>query len=164
MRSNAQRAVRGSRSRGRVSFTLIELVAVAVIIAIVAALAVPRLANSIALHRAEATARRVALDISLTRRQARLSGTPMTIEFDAASESYAIPGVDDADRPGADYTVDLAEHPYEADLVTVDFGGQTKATFDGYGQPVAGGGVQIRVGNHARDINVDGVTGEVTIN
>lgn len=148
-------------SRGCRAFSLGELIIVVAVTAILAAIAVPRFGNSMTRHRADSAAQRIAADLSYARQRARMSSAAQRIVFDVASNTYEIIGAADMDRNGEPYVVSLSEPPYEAVIVSVDFGGDDEVAFDGYGSPDSGGQVVIRAGDFVRQIDLDGATGKV---
>ena len=125
------------------------------IMAMLAALAAPRFANFAAQQSLEAAARRVTTDIEFARRRARNTSTAHTIVFDTVAEQYEIAGVPDPDHPSADYTVDLSAEPYRAAIISADFGGESKLTFDGFGAGNSAGSVVIQVGSYQQTVTVD---------
>ena len=86
-----------------------------------ASIAVPRVANSITYHRAEAAATRIVRDITLTQAQAKATSTSQKIAFDVAADCYAVSGMQDLDRSTEPYVVRVAEPPYEAQILFVNF-------------------------------------------
>ncbi|MGD8453716.1 MAG: prepilin-type N-terminal cleavage/methylation domain-containing protein [Phycisphaerae bacterium] len=146
-------------------FTLVELVFVLAILAIVAAIAVPRFANAATRQRVEVAAARVLHDLELAQRHARLTSAAVTVTFTAATDSYALNELDDLDHPGQVYTVKLGESPYEVSLHNVTFGGSTTLTFDGYGVPSSDGTLMLGAGPYRATISfTDGVgTTEVSV-
>ena len=141
------------------AFSLIELVIMLAIISVLAAIAGPRYANSLALYRVQAAAGRIAGDLTLARWQARTSGTGQTVVFSVDSNRYTLPGVTGPAGQPSPYTVKLASEPYLAALVSATFGLGSTATFDQYGQPAAGGSVVVRSGAFTKTIVVDPNTG-----
>jgi prepilin-type N-terminal cleavage/methylation domain-containing protein len=136
------RLCRGTCSTGRHSFrgfTLVELALVAAIIAIVAAMAVPRYAQAMERYRVEAATERIIKDLAHAAEVARTRSAPAVIRFDPLDDSYAIEDVHDPDRPSADYVVRLDRSPYGVALYHADFNDQPWLAFDGYGQPQADG-------------------------
>ena len=135
------------------------------IVAALAAIAVPRFGNSIARHRVEAAAARIAADLGLAQKRAVMTSTAQVVTFDPGSNSYTLKGAPHLDRAASAYVVDLGAEPYGAALATVDFGGDTEIVFNGYGLPLngAGGSVVIQVGSHFRTVTVDSETGEASV-
>ena len=140
-------------------FTLIDLVMAIAVIAIVAAIATPRYANALTRYRAEAAARRVAADLELARQTAKSTSSSRTVEFDAVSDSYVIPNVRELDTAGTMYRVQLQDPPYQAQIVSVDLGGDTEIVFDGFGIPDSGGFVIVQAGDYQYTVVVDPETG-----
>jgi type II secretory pathway pseudopilin PulG len=128
---------------------LFELVIALAVMGIVAAVAVPRYANSVGRYRAEAAGRRIVADLTLARAKARAASSAQSVTFNPAAGSYTVSGVRDPDRPGAAYTVNLAGAPYHVTIGYADFGGAPQAQFDMFGTPAWGGKVIVRAGDHA---------------
>ena len=144
------------------AFSLVELVLMLVIIGITAAIGAPRYANSLALYRSQMAAQRIAGDLNLARSRARSSSLGQTIIFNVATNVYNLPGVAglSGQAPSASsYTVNLTSDPYAATLLTADFSGTATASFDRYGQAVAGGTVTVKSGSFTQTVTLDGVTG-----
>ncbi|MBU0617194.1 MAG: type II secretion system GspH family protein [Planctomycetes bacterium] len=148
------------------AFTLIELVTVLTIVAILAAMVIPRFGNSIAHQRAEAAAQRIAADLELARQNAMQTSASRTFQFNTATNDYVLRDMLDPDHPdpAKDYRVDLTAEPYAAALVAADFGGDSKVIFDMHGVPDSGGQVTISVGKWVKTISVAADTGMVTVN
>lgn len=147
----------------RSGFTLIELIAVIVIIAILSAMALPRFGASIARARADAAAERIALDLDLARRHAMLRGASQAVIFDGGTDSYTMPGIAHLDHPDVEYKVDLSELPYDVQLGLIDLGGDQQIIFDGYGVPDSGGTITVSTATQTRIVTVDSETGQATI-
>jgi len=75
------------------AFSLIEVVLVLSLLAVVAAIAIPRYAASLSHYRLDAAARRVAADLALARQRAKTTGTSQPVAFAVAANSYSLPGV-----------------------------------------------------------------------
>ena len=147
-------------SRG---FSLFELLVVLSIIAIVAALAVPRYANSVGRYRADAAAKRVAADLTLARAKARAASNGQSVTFNTTAGTYTVSGVRNLARPSAIYTVDLSGSPYMVTIDYADFGGAPQAQFDMFGTPQWAGTVKVRSGDYSRTVQLAKEDGSVTV-
>jgi prepilin-type N-terminal cleavage/methylation domain-containing protein len=147
----------------RRAFTLLELSIVVVLVSILAVVALPRFINSTANHRLNMAAVRIVADLAMAQRQARITGTSQTLEFETDMHGYTLHGMTDIDHPGSLYHVHLYEEPYCVTRVLVDFGGDLDILFDGYGNPDSGGSVVIQIGDEQRTITVDAQTGRATV-
>lgn len=143
-------------------FSLVEVIFVTVIIGILAAIAMPRVSNTLAGRRAEAAARRIVVDLAFAQRRAKATGSSQKVEF-GNDMFYQLPGVPDLNHIGLPYKVYLGDEPYGVTSVSVDFGGDGELVFDIYGVPDSGGSVVIQVGHHSRKISVDPETGGASI-
>ncbi len=142
------------------AFSLIELIVVVVVTAILAAIAVPRFGNSMAIHRVDTAAQRIAADLTLAQRRARMTSASQRVVFKPADDTYELIGVNHMDHVDQAYVVSLAAAPYRVEIVSADFGGDSEVNFDGYGAPDSGGTVIIRVGDFLRQIDLDADTGK----
>ena len=149
--------------RFHAAFTLVELAAVVVIIALLAAMAMPHFAGALARSRADAAAGRVRLDLLHAQERARAMSTSVWVVFDVARGLYQLQGVPDLDRPGSTYEVRLVNQPYLATLVSADFGGDATVIFNGYGDPDSGGTMVLRVGDETRTVTLDAQTGRAGV-
>lgn len=143
-------------------FTLIELVLVVAILAVVSAVAVPRVGNANTRYRADAAARRIAADLELARTRARIKSTSQTVTFDVAGNRYTLDGMPDPDHVKNTYAVSLTPDPYGVTLTSATLGGDSKIIFDRYGQPDSGGTITLQVSWHTRTITIDTNSGQVT--
>ncbi len=151
-----------SRAR-RHAFTLIELTMVLVLVGVIAAVAMPRYANSLARYRAEQAAKRLQADLILARQLAVRGSRAVRIGFVTGSTSnYYLAGVPDPDRPASIYTVNLFDEPYAATFGTVTVGGDDRLIFDGFGIPDSTAAIMLIVGSERRRVVVD-ASGEVGI-
>lgn len=149
-----------SRKRG---FTIIELAIVIVILAVLSAIALPRVAHSIEIHRADTAAQRVLRDLHLARELAQAQSAALTVQFDVANNAYTLNGQNHLDHADQAYTVLLSNNPFRAEIIQADFGGDTTVELDGYGMPDTGGTVTIRAGRRTVTVELDADTGLATI-
>ncbi|MBN1347651.1 MAG: GspH/FimT family protein [Phycisphaerae bacterium] len=152
----------GPRASRPACFTLIELVLVVVLVGILAAVGVGVFGGSVAHHQASGAQQRIDADLMLARQRAMTTGANQPVRFAATSDRYALTGVPNPDKPGSDYTTDLSALPYEADIVSVDLGGDSEIIFDAYGTPDSGGTIVIRVGDRQITLTVSAENGRVT--
>ena len=153
------------RTGGR-GFSLVELVVVLMVIGLWAAIALPRFGDSIARHRVDAAARRIANDLERARDEARALSTSRTVTFDLDEHSYTLSDLTDPDHSGLEYKVMLAREPYNGRLLSASFGSEPFAqqvTFDGFGLPDLDGVISVSVGNLNRLVLVEAATGRVSI-
>jgi type II secretory pathway pseudopilin PulG len=154
----------GRRARRRAAaFSLFELLFVITIIAIVAAMAMPRYGRSVARYRAECAARRVAADLTLARSTAKAVSAARVVTFNTVAGSYTLASVRHLDHSPRPYTVALSDAPYHAQLYYADFGGAPQAEFDMYGAARWGGKVIVRVGEFEQTVALSRDDGSVTV-
>jgi len=158
------RAAAGLRRIGSShGFSLLEIVLVSAIIAIVAAMAVPRYGRAAGRYQADLVARRVKADLQQARMYARTTCGSCTVIFSVAANNYQLVNVATLDNTSGNYTVALAADPYKARLVSASFNSTAQVVFNGWGLPDNGGTVVVAVGTQQRTIAVDGQTGQVSI-
>jgi type II secretory pathway pseudopilin PulG len=145
------------------SVSLLELMLVLAIVAVFAALAVPRYGRATARYRLDLAARRVAADLRLAQTHAKVTSSSRTVRFFAAIAQYELQNVPAPDGASGSYTVLLSAEPYRVDLLTADFSGATQITFSGWGLPDAGGTVVVSANGQQKTITVAADTGQVSI-
>ena len=143
-------------------FTVVELVVVLLIMGIAAAVAAPKFYRSLQYHQLESAGRRVKLDLEQLQHTARLKSSGQSMTFTGAAYTLST-DVDGLDHSDADYTVNLAEAPFEVDGVTINFGGLTTIAFNGYGEPSTGGTIVLTKGAGQQTITVSQESKLITI-
>ena len=84
------------------------------------------------------------------------------VRFDAAADRYLIGTPAEIAAGNAPESIDLADAPYQAEIVSAVFGGLGDAAFDGGGVPASGGIVQVRSGTEVWRVTMDDV-GNITV-
>ncbi len=144
-------------------FSLLELVLVAAIVTVVAAMALPRYGRAAGRYRADLAARRIAADLRQAQLYAKMTSASCTIAFTLATSTYQVMNAPALDGTGGTYTVDLRRPPYEAKIVSVSFGGPTQVVFSGWGLPGNAGTVVVAAGSEERTVSLNSQTGQVSI-
>lgn len=169
MRESPKRQAARVRGAARAGFSYVELVTVLAILAIVAALAAPRMASSMSNRRADLAARRIASDLEYARRWAMTHSTSQQFFYLAGVvPGYMLTGLEHPDHAGQAYMVYFRPDDWGVTFESVDLGhgldtNRLMIEFDMYGKPDSGGSIVINVGGHRRTITVDDDTGLVTI-
>lgn len=154
-------------------FTLVEIIIVVVILAIAAALAIPMLGSAGSM-RLSSAANVVAADLEYAKSLAITKGQNFSVAFNQDDESYQIEIGDGSGtviahpvKKGFPYIVNFGQDSRFSgvDIVTVDFApaDPAKVTFDYLGSPNAGGYVLIGCNGSNMKVNVEPVTGFVSI-
>ena len=157
-------AQHNAMGNSKAAFSLVEVVIVIAIIAAVSTIAIPKYANSLVRYRVDAAARRIAADLELARSHARRTSQSVTVDFQLPpTNTLTISGISHLDNPASTYSVDFNDEPYVAQLTTVNFGGSPYVSFDGYGKPLSGGTVRVRLGGTEKVITLNGDSGTVTL-
>ena len=154
---------------------MIELLMVIVIMAIAAAVVVP-MASSAASMQLRSAANMVAADLEYAKSMSISRGQWHSISFDPANEAYQI--VDEGGTPiphpvkkGFNYVMNFQSESRlsRVDIVSVSFDGSPTVNFDYFGSPHGGlgplnnGAITLRAGDAERTINVEPVTGFISV-
>ena len=128
--------------RSAQGFTLVELMIVMVIVAMVAAIAVPRFSQASARQQLSSAADRVVADLEMARTRARAASQTVTVTFSTSSDRYQFNNVG-----GEASVVELGESPYNVSIDRAVFGSNDNiASFNGYGVPASSGAVTLSLG------------------
>jgi prepilin-type N-terminal cleavage/methylation domain-containing protein len=160
----------------RSGFTVIELVIVIVIIAIAAMVAIP-IMSSASSFQIRSAANMIAADLEYAKTMAISKGRTFSVVFDVTAESYRIEDQNDTIirhpvKKGFDYIVDFRNDSRlsKVDIETVDFDTTCQIKFDYLGSPSDGannplntGVISLRAGQMTATINVEPVTGFISI-
>lgn len=149
-------------------FTLIELIAVIVIIIIAAMLAIPMFSSAAGMQ-VRAAADMIAADLEYAKSMAISRQKTYTVTFDEAAESYDI-------RDGSgmiishpvthrDYLVNFGADSRvdRVNIVDADFGSSEQVSFTYLGSPDNGGTVTLSADTETMTVTVGAVTGYVSI-
>lgn len=145
------------------AYTLIEMLMVVVIMGILAAVAIPSIGNVLDERYVNAAAMQIKVDLEAARNHAVSTSTSQTLSFNPALDNYSWAGMKDPDRPGTPYSVDLSGDEYNSEFVSLNFGGDSDVVFDMHGMADSNGEIVVKSGSLRRRVELDGVTGEVTV-
>lgn len=151
------------RQRG---FTIVDIVLTTLILGIMAAVAAPKIADSMVLSRVRAAALCVASDLEHARQRAKVKGSTQNVLFSPSTNTYSLYGLNDLDHSSKAYSVNLAAEPYKVSLASASFGAtgtSLSVSFNRYGRPNYGGSLVVSLGGKQRTIVVDSVSGRVSI-
>jgi len=149
-------------------FTLIEVIAVIVIIAIAALIAVPVISSASGTQ-LRAAADMVAADIEYARSMAISRQKPYTVIFDTTSDSYRVENesgvVTHPARAGFQYIVNFKTDGRlnKVDIAGANFSSSNQVLFNYLGSPASGGVITLSTGSATLKVNVEPVTGFVSI-
>ena len=132
------------------------------IMAVLAAIAIPRYASAISAYRARAAAQRIVHDLVQVQSLARTTSSSQTIVF--KTDRYTIANLRDLDTASTTYSVMMAAEPYKASIAAINLtGGSKQIVFDGFGVPDCVGSIALQAGNSTRTVTIDAVTGKATV-
>jgi len=135
-------------------FSYIEMLVVVLLIAIFAAVATPRYVSAINRYRVDGAAQRVIADLQYARSEAQRNSQSRTVQFNSASNVYALVGMADRDHPDQNFTKVLSEEPYASRIISATFGGDEAVIFDMYGRPDSSGTLVLQSGSLQRTVSL----------
>lgn len=147
----------------RRAFSLVELVMVLTIMAITAAIAVPRYYHAASRYRALAAGRRLAADIDALRQTAVAKSLSYLLRASAGNAKYETVDKTSGWGGGSIVTISIADEPYLASFTAVDLGVDNQLVFDGYGIPDGAATFTLASGNAAAQVTVNSKTGKTTV-
>ncbi|HUU84483.1 MAG TPA: GspH/FimT family pseudopilin [Phycisphaerae bacterium] len=146
------------------AFSLLELVMVVAIMAVLLAVAQPRMASAIQRDRVRRAATRLAMDIRLAQSEAVGQQQNVTVAFNTDYDAYEVSGLAPEADGSTGYEVCLgADRDYHTNIAAANFKGQLEVTFDRYGAPNNEGSVVLGIGQLRVIIKVAAGTGRVTV-
>ena len=140
---------------------MVELVLAMMIMAVLAAIAIPRYASAIASYRVRAAAQRLVHDVAQVQALARSTSSSRAIAFSA--DKYTVANMRDLDTAATTYTVALTAEPYNSSIssATLD-NGTRQLTFNGYGVPDGAATIIFQSGNASRKVVIEAESGKAT--
>ena len=167
--------------RGLSGFTLIEIIIVALILAVSAMLVIPMVTNAADMQ-IRSAANRIAADLDYAKSLAITHQSRYSVVFDSANESYEIQDehgdpIKNPVRPSDDFVVNFSTDSRlsQVDIDTVDFDSESDETitFDYLGSPysatttpLSSGQIILQdkqTGNFTLTVDVEPITGYVTM-
>ena len=156
----------GAKSGG---FTVVEILILVVIISIAAMIAVPLMSSSAGMQ-IRSAANMISADLEYAKSLAITRGQNYSVVFDTINDSYQIQDqsgnvIPHPVKKGFDYIVDFRNDGRlsKVDITDADFNLMQTIIFDLFGSPDSGGYVRIQAGGMTATINVESVTGFISI-
>ncbi|MHC4394067.1 MAG: GspH/FimT family pseudopilin [Planctomycetota bacterium] len=150
-------------------FTLVEVLIVAVILCVAAAMIIPMMSSAASMQISSA-ANMIAADLEYAKSMAISRGQNFSVVFDKTAESYRIENQDGDIIPhpvkkGFDYEVSFSSDSRlnKVDIADVDFNSTSEVKFDYLGTPDNGGDITLQAEGVIVTITVESVTGFITI-
>jgi prepilin-type N-terminal cleavage/methylation domain-containing protein len=149
-------------------FTMVEIMIVVVIIAIAAMMAIPMMSSGGSMQ-IRSAANMIAADLEYAKSMAISRQKTYAVVFDESTESYHIEDangiIEHPVKKGFSYEVNFSSDSRlsKVDIAAVDFDGTSLIEFDYLGSPNNGGAVSLQAGGTTITINVEPVTGFISI-
>jgi len=150
-------------------FTMVEILIVVVIIAIAAMMAIPMMSSGGSMQ-IRSAANMIAADLEYAKSMAISRQKNYSVVFNTANDYYEVHDpngiIEHPVKKGFPYEVNFSSDSRlsKVDIAAVDFGGTSQIEFDYLGSPINGGGtVSLQAGGTTITINVEPVTGFVSI-
>lgn len=158
------------KRKRRNAFTLLDLTITILILGIVAAMALPKFAQSLDQIRVDSAARFIAADLNYARHRAQISSQNVPINFTMSPAGYSLPTTPHLNRSGASYSVNLADNGYSVAL-SLNLGGNSSVTYNPYGLPLVGsplsamstGTITVSSGMKSKVVTISPQTGRASI-
>jgi len=173
-------------------YTMIEVMTVVLIMAITASVGLPLMNSSIEDSKLSGAGEEVITALEYARLNAMLTGTPTRVTVDTVAdtvlveqfkstadllneatteipegsvEAGAFAPMEHPLRRGVDYSISIAEKNWlgAADITTATFGTGNSVVFEAQGTPSNGGTVHLAFGTRQAVINVDALSGTITL-
>ena len=151
------------------AFTLVELMIVVLIVAILAATAIPAISEAAVDLKLRSAARELMADLNYVRNLAITDGSAYALIFTGSGYS-AVKAVDISDLGSNPVITHPIKHnnwvvSLQEQRITVKaaFAGKAGVCFDATGAPNAAGSVVLRCGTAAVTVSVEAATGRVTV-
>jgi prepilin-type N-terminal cleavage/methylation domain-containing protein len=143
-------------------FTLLEVTMVIVIMVVIAGIAWPRYASSLARYRADMAARQIADDIERAAKHANATSRSVSITFATDRNAYQSTelALSAASESGS---IRLSRQIAGATLRRVTFEGSRTITFNGHGHAETDGVLVIQAGSEFRIIRFDKASGDAAV-
>lgn len=138
-------------------FSLAELLMVMAIIGTAAAIATPRFAEAASRWRVQGAADRLTADLERARATAIATSAEVIVAFETTG--YQLKSASDLEPAEELGTVVLDQAPYGVEIISVDFGGESKVVFSGTGVASADGKLVLGRGDYRVAITYEALTG-----
>ena len=157
--------------QNRRGLSLIDMVVTVLILGIVSAVAAPRFSNALVSSQLKSAGQRIVADLQFARNQAKTKSDLVTVQFLTSPDRYVISGVNHPDRKAGDYIVEISEICPSYSAITPSFDGETSFQFTHLstaqvGSPatnLSSGSIVLAVGSDSIQINIDPVSGQVSL-